>query len=93
MKGNLQQRSLFNTKELYCHSQPSPGWPDFQLHSGLQLLVQIVIALQKSSQQKQTTQVWLALNVEFNSLFMYLCVHSEKSDLLTWVSFARPSHI
>jgi len=40
---------------------------------------------QKSSQQKQTTQVWLVFNVEFNSLFMYLCVHGEKSDLLTWV--------
>jgi len=38
---------------------------------------------QKSSQQKQTTQVWLVLIVEFNSLFMYLCV-GEKSDLLTW---------
>jgi len=28
--------------------------------------------------------MWLVLSVELNSLFMYLCVHGEKSDLLTW---------
>jgi len=55
MKGNLQQTTLFNTTELCSHSQPSQDWP--RLHLDTRLLIQIATELQKSSQQKQTTQV------------------------------------
>jgi len=55
MKGTLQQTPLFNTTELCSHSQLSQDWPRFDLDN--KPLVQIAIVLQKSSQQKQTTQV------------------------------------
>ena len=61
MKGNLQQTPLFNTTGLCSHSQPSQGsqppqgWPS--LHLDTRALIQIVTVLQKSSQQKKTTQV------------------------------------
>jgi len=55
MKNNLQQTPLFNTTELCSHSQPSQDW--LSLHLGTKLFVQITTVLQKSSQQKQTTQV------------------------------------
>jgi len=48
-------------------------------------LVQIATVLQKSSQQKQTTQVYLVLNMKFISLFMHHSVHDEKLILLAWV--------
>jgi len=40
--------------------------------------------------------VWLVLNVEFNILFMYLCVHGEKiksANMGDKTGFATPSHI
>ena len=83
MKGDVQQTSLFNTTELFSHSQPSQDWPS--LHLDTRRLTQIATVLQKSSQQKQTTQVWLVLNMKFSSSFMYHSVHDEKSNLLTWV--------
>ena len=55
MKGNLQQTPSFNITELCSHSQPFQDWP--RLHLDTRPLVQIVTELQKSSQQKQTTQV------------------------------------
>ena len=91
MKGNPNQSSLFN---LYSHSQPSQGWLD--LHLDHRPLVRITTILQNSSQQKQTTQVQLILNVKFNSLFMYLCVHGEKSNIAGMADktgFPRLSHI
>jgi len=39
--------------------------------------------LQKSNQQKQTTQVLPILKLKFNSLFICLFAH-EESNLLTW---------
>jgi len=38
----------------------------------------------ESSQQKQTTQVQLVLNMKYISLFMYHSVHDEKLNLLAW---------
>jgi len=55
IKGNSQQTHLFNTTELCSHSQPSQDWPS--IHLDTRPLVQIAIVLQKSSHQKQTTQV------------------------------------
>jgi len=55
MKWNLQQTPLSNTTELCSHSQPSQDWP--RLHLNTRPLVQIATELQKSSQQKQTTEV------------------------------------
>jgi len=46
--------------------------------------IQIATVLQKSSQQKQTTQLWLVLNMKFISLFIQHSVHDEKLNLLTW---------
>jgi len=54
-KMKLQQMCLFNTTELCSHSQPSQDWPSFHLDP--RLLARIATVLQKSSQQKQTTQV------------------------------------
>jgi len=53
MNGNLQHTPLFNTTELYSHSQPSQDWPSLRLDA--RLLVKITTMLQQSSQQKQTT--------------------------------------
>jgi len=47
----------------------------------------------KKQPAKQTTQVWLVLNVEFNCLFMYLCVRTwrkiRSADMGDKTSFAR----
>jgi len=82
MKGNLQQIPLFNTTELCSHSQPPQDWPS--LHLDTRLLVQVITVPQKSSQQKQTTLVYLVLNMKFSSLFMYLSVRGEKLNMPTW---------
>jgi len=50
MKGNLQQKPLFNTTEQCSHSQPPQYWPSFHLDT--RPLIQIATVLQKSSQQK-----------------------------------------
>ena len=83
LKGNSQQTRLFNTTELCSHSQLSQHWPSFHLDT--RPLIQIATVLQKSSQQKQTTQVKLVLNMKFISSFMYHSVYDEKLNLLTWV--------
>jgi len=49
MKGNLQQTLLFSYAA--THNHPKTG------QASIRPLVQIITVLQKSSQQKQTTQV------------------------------------
>ena len=82
MKGNLQHRSLYNTTELYSHTQPSPGWPG--LHQEPRPLTRLATVLEKRSQQKQTTLLWSTVTMKFDSAFIKLYVCVNKLNFLSW---------
>jgi len=71
-----QQRSSFNTTELYIHTQPFTFSPE--LHKGLRPLIRIVIGLGKSSQQEQTTEDYFILALKLDSVERCLCVCGKK---------------
>ena len=88
-----QQKSSSSTTELYGHTQPSTYSPE--LHQGPRLLLWIASGLEKSSQQNQTTQCCLILEVETDSALMYLFVWAKKLNFLSWgdkTGFCRCSH-
>jgi len=80
MMAKRQQKSLFSTTKLYSDTQSSTFPPE--LHDGPRLLVQITNGLERSSQQKQTTQDFFMLAVKLDSVLMCLC--DKKLNFLSW---------